>query len=175
MGLSYEEEGQQRVLHVKADTSFGPPHEQYRSVQGAAIYLGNPLVVWTSSRQVLEGDSRAALAQIQNDGGSWRTRHLRLRAWRLREVMMDVTSTWSAQHGAGAELAADGLTKALSGQAHRKFLQLLGMKGPENKNEKAGDGGARVQALRGEQGQGQRLLEHATTALASGCGIGDRL
>ena len=210
VGLWYEEEdhqeeGQQRVLHVKADTSFGPPHEQYRSVQGVAIYLGSHLLLWTSSRQafvtlstaecellgyteglqcaesiasllellqfkvskVLEGDSRAALAQIQNDGGSWRTRHLRLRAWRLREVMMDATSTWSAQHCAGAELAADGLTKALGGQAHRKFLQLLGMKNSEIKKEQAGDGGARVQALRGEQGQGRRLMEHAATALAS--------
>ena len=201
----YQEEGQRRVLHVKADTSFGPPHEQYRSVQGVAIYLGGHLLLWTSSRQafvtlstaecellgyteglqcaetiasllellqfkvskVLEGDSRAALAQIQNDGGSWRTRHLRLRAWRLREVMMDVTSTWSAQHCAGAELAADGLTKALGGQAHRKFLQLLGMRNSEIKKEQAGDGGARVQALRGEQGQGQRMMEHAATALAS--------
>ena len=205
LGLTYGEDDQPGVLHVKADTSFGPPHEQYRSVQGVAIYLGNHLLLWTSSRQafvtlstaecellgyteglqcaesiasllellqfkvtkVLEGDSRAALAQIQNDGGSWRTRHLRLRAWRLREVMMDTTSTWSAQHCAGAELAADGLTKALGGQAHRKFLQLLGMKNPEIQDEQMGDGGARVQALRGEQEQGQRLLEHAATALAS--------
>ena len=205
LGLTYGEDDQQGVLHVKADTSFGPPHEQYRSVQGVAIYLGSHLLLWTSSRQafvtlstaecellgyteglqcaesiasllellqlkvtkVLEGDSRAALAQIQNDGGSWRTRHLRLRAWRLREVMMDTTSTWSAQHCAGAELAADGLTKALGDQAHRKFLQLLGMENSESQKKQVGDGGARVQALRGEQGQGQRLLEHAATALAS--------
>ena len=190
---------------MKADTSFGPPHEQYRSVQGIAIYMGNHVLLWTSSRQafvtlstaecellgyteglqcaesiasllellqfkvtnVLEGDSQAALAQIQNDGGSWRTRHPRLRAWRLREVMMDTSSTWRAQHCAGAELAADGLTKALSGQAHRRFLQLLGMTNLEEKGEWVGDRGARVQALHGKQDQGQRLLEHAATALAS--------
>ena len=153
MGLFYGEEDQLDTLKVKADTSYGPPHEQYRSVQGVAIFLGSHLLLWTSSRQafvtlstaecelvgytealqcteslssllelmqvvvpkVLEGDSRAALAQIQNDGGSWRTRHLRLRAWRLREAMADPGSSWRSQHCAGSELAADGLTKALGG------------------------------------------------------------
>ena len=205
MGLSYGEDEQPGVLQVKAATSYGPPHEQYRSVQGVAIYLGSHLLLWTSSRQafvtlttaewelvgytealqcaesilallelmqltvpkVLEGDRRAALAQIHNDGGSWRTRHLRLRAWRLREAMADPRSSWRSQHCAGVNLAADGLTKASGGRAHRRFLQLLGMTTPEDKPQVNGDGDTRVQAQHGYQEHGQRLLEHAATALAS--------
>ena len=210
MGLFYGEDDQLDILKVKADTSYGPPHEQYRSVQGVAIFLGSHLLLWTSSRQafvtlstaecelvgytealqcteslssllelmqvtvpkVLEGDSRAALAQIQNDGGSWRTRHLRLRAWRLREAMADPSSSWRSQHCAGLELAADGLTKALGGQSHRRFLQLLGMTTPEDKPQVDGKGEARVQALHGghEHEHGRRLWEHAATALASAGG-----
>ena len=56
---------------------------------------------------------------------------------------------------AGSELAADGLTKALGGQAHRRFLQLLGMTSPEVKDV-GRDGRARVQVLRGHD-HGQRL------------------
>ena len=208
MGLFYGEDDQLDILKVKADTSYGPPHEQYRSVQGVAIFLGSHLLLWTSSRQafvtlstaecelvgytealqcteslssllelmqvavpkVLEGDSRAALAQIQNDGGSWRTRHLRLRAWRLREAMADPSSSWRSQHCAGLDLAADGLTKALGGQSHRRFLQLLGMTTPEDNLQVKGKGEARVRALHGDQEHGLRLLEHAATALASAGG-----
>ena len=152
-------------MYIKADTSFALPHEQYRSVQGVAVFLGSHLLLWTSSRQAfitmstgeaellgytealqccqsigdlllmmgvstqkhLQGDSKAALCQLQADGGSWRTRHLRLRAWKLREVMSDPTSQWSSSHIPGSELAADGLTKALHGQAHRRFIKLLGL------------------------------------------------
>ena len=198
MGLSYGEDEQPGVLQVKGDTSYGRPHEQYRSVQGVAIYLGSSrqaFVTWSTAEcelvgytealqcaesisallelmqltvpKVLEGDRRAASAQIQNDGGSWRTRHLRLRAWRLREAMADPRSSWHSQHCAGVGLAAHGLTKPLGGQAHRRFLQLLGMTTPEDKPQPNGDGDARVQALHGDQQHGQRLLEHAATALAS--------
>ena len=54
-------------------------------------------------------------------------RHLRLRAWKLREVMNDCTSGWRSEHVPRRQLAADGLTKALQGQAHRKFVGLLDM------------------------------------------------
>ena len=163
LGLDYDVPTEEQVkfdqMYIKADTSFALPHEQYRSVQGVAVFLGSHLLLWTSSRQAfitmflgytealqccqsigdlllmmgvsthkhLQGDSKAALCQLQADGGSWRTRHLRLRAWKLREVMSDPSSQWSSSHLAGSELAADGLTKALIGQAHRKFIELLGL------------------------------------------------
>ena len=155
LGLYYGPDDDEGVLHVKADTSFGPAHEQFRSVQGVAIYHGSRLLLWTSSRQpfvtlstaegelvgyseaellllfnyptknILEGDSKAALCQITSDAGSWRTRHLRLRAWKLREVMMGGDSQWTSTHVPGGKLAADGLTKP--GAARRRFLSLLGL------------------------------------------------
>ena len=164
-GLHYLPDDDVGTLHVKADTSFGPAHEQFRSVQGVAVYHGSHLLLWSSSRQpfvtlstaegelvgyseafqcgmslsellllfnyptkkILEGDSKAALCQITSDAGSWRTRHLRLRAWKLREMVMGGDSQWLAQHVPGGELVADGLTKPLQGAAHRKFLGLLGL------------------------------------------------
>lgn len=90
---------------------------------------------------------------------------MRLRAWRLREAMADPGSSWRSQHCAGLDLAADGLTKALGGQSHRRFLQLLGMTTLEDKLQVEGKGEARVRALHGDQEHGLRLLEHAATAL----------
>ena len=170
LGLVYGRDEESGTLHVKADTSFGPAHEQFRSVQGVALYHGSHLLLWTSSRQpfvtlstaeselvgysealqcgmslsellsllnyptkkILEGDSKAALCQVTSDAGSWRTRHLRLRAWKLREVMMGGDSQWASRHVPGGELVADGLSKPLQGAAHRKFLSLLGLQGREN-------------------------------------------
>ena len=40
--------------------------------------------------------------------------------------MNDCTSGWRSEHVPRRQLAADGLTKALQGQAHRKFVGLLG-------------------------------------------------
>ena len=187
-GLSYGKDDEEHILHVRADTSFAPPHEQFRSVQGVAVFHGSHLLFWTSSRQafvtlstaesellgyteglqcgeavgclvnllgfntekVLEGDSKAALCQVQSDGGSWRTRHLRLRAWKLREVMNDPASGWRSEHVPGCRLAADGLTKALQGQAHRKFIELLEMDVPTDELMQKKDV-VRVKRLEGAQ------------------------
>ena len=51
LGLTYHKDNDMKKLYVRADTSFGPPHEQFRSVQGVAVYLGEHLLLWTSSRQ----------------------------------------------------------------------------------------------------------------------------
>ena len=48
-----------RSLEVYADTSFAPPHERYRSVQGIFLqHCGNPLM-WESSRQAFVTQSTA--------------------------------------------------------------------------------------------------------------------
>ena len=39
------------VLKLMVDTSFAPPHENYRSVQGLAFQQGNNILMWSSSRQ----------------------------------------------------------------------------------------------------------------------------
>ena len=152
-----------RGLEIYADSSFAPPHEGYRSVQGIMITShGNP-IHWESTRQgfitqstaeaellgYLEGfqagesvsalmtclempearvlitDNKAALAQCVNESGTWRTRHLRLRAAKLREVLADQDSGWTAEHLKGTSLVADGFTKALQGQAFTKFRSML--------------------------------------------------
>ena len=152
-------------LYIKTDTSFAPPVEKYRSIQGTALFHGTHLLQWSSSKQAfitlstaeaelvgytegfqqaqsigellrvfgcytikhLEGDCKAALAQITSDATAWRTRHLRLRSSRLREAFLENKEEWKAHHVAGAELASDGCTKALLGQAFRRHRDQLGM------------------------------------------------
>ena len=77
--------------------------------------------------KILKGDSRAALAICNMETGPWRTRHLRLRAAKIRELLADPAEKWSAQHCPGESLAADGLTKGLLGQAFKRFRSRLGM------------------------------------------------
>ena len=73
----------------------------------------------------LVGDCKAALSQITQETGPWRTRHLRLRAAGLRDAVKQ--GDWSIAHLPGAQLVADGGTKPLQGVAFREFVQRLGM------------------------------------------------
>ena len=206
LGLHYLPDDDVGTLHVKADTSFGPAHEQFRSVQGVALYHGSHLLLWSSSRQpfvtlstaegelvgyseafqcgmslsellllfnyktkkVLEGDSKAALCQITSDAGSWRTRHLRLRAWKLREMVMGGDSQWSAKHVPGSELVADGLSKPLQGAAHRKFLGLLGLDDGQRIVE---DEVSRVALQRLEKIGDRELLQQQVAPMLLGAGL----
>ena len=169
LGLRYEKvdrnSSEMQEMKVLADTSFGPPHEKYRSVQAVVIEHGSNVLAWESSRQAfvtqstaeaellgynegyqmgeaaasllsvlemevnrkLQGDCKAALAQILGDTGPWRTRHLRLRSAKLREALREPTMKWSAEHKNGCDLSADGLTKALQGRAFEKFVSQLRM------------------------------------------------
>ena len=81
------------------------------------------LEVPTSKKLV--GDCKAALSQITQETGPWRTRHLRLRAAKLREAVKQ--GDWAIAHRPGAQLVADGGTKPLQGVAFRQFVQRLGM------------------------------------------------
>ena len=166
MGLKFGSgmEGSQE-LFIKTDTSFAPPLEAYRSIQGTAIFHGEHLLQWSSGKQSfvtlsaaeaellgyvdgfqqgqsmdgllcifgfnthkrLQGDCKAALSQINSDATAWRTRRLRLRASRLRELVLDRNSMWDAEHVPGLELAPDGFTKVLIGQAFRRHRDQLGM------------------------------------------------
>ena len=93
----------------------------------------------------LYGDSKSALALSTGEGGPWRTRHLRLRAAKLRETLRTSREgrdgcdqpKWSARHLPGVKLVADGLTKALSGRAFISFRSRLHMVDTKvEKNEK---------------------------------------
>ena len=82
---------------------------------------------------VLYGDNRSAISLATAESGPWRTRHLRLRASRLRDDLRtdqpDRPAIWSARHLPGELLVADGFTKALSGTAFVRFVQRLGLEG----------------------------------------------
>ena len=75
----------------------------------------------------MQGDSKSGISQLTSDTGAWRTRHLRLRSAKLREVVQDPDEPWTVSHCSGLELGADGLTKPLQGQAFTRFLGLIGM------------------------------------------------
>ena len=165
-GLNYTKIEEPEVLNILVDASYAPPHEGYRSVQGAIYMHGNNILMWSSSRQSfitqstaesellaynesaqgaesiahllgcfnhkvarrLIGDSKSGLVQLTGEVGSWRTRHLRLRSAKLRELIQNGVDGWHAVHREGKDLAADGLTKPLLGQAFAKFREMIFMK-----------------------------------------------
>ena len=173
-GLNYTRIDDPTVLSVLVDASYAPPHEGYRSVQGAIYMHGSNVLMWSSSRQglitqriaeaellaynesaqgaesvahLLEcfdlkvarrliGDSKSGLVQVTGEVGSWHTRHLRLRSAKLRELIQHGVDGWHAVHRDGKELAADGMTKPLAGQAFVKFRSMLFMKDCDKKDAK---------------------------------------
>ena len=171
-GLNYTRIDDPTVLNVLVDASYAPPHEGYRSVQGAIYMHGSNVLMWSSSRQgfitqstaeaellaynesaqgaesvahLLEcfdlkvarrliGDSKSGLVQLTGEVGSWRTRHLRLRSAKLRELIQNGVDGWHAVHRDGKELAADGMTKPLAGQSFVRFRSMLFMKDCDKKD-----------------------------------------
>ena len=75
----------------------------------------------------------SAISLATGESGPWRTRHLRLRASRLRDDLRidqpDKPPSWSARHLPGELLVADGFTKPLAGTAFVRFVQRLGLEG----------------------------------------------
>lgn len=84
-------------------------------------------VINLKPRKILRGDSKAGITQLNTDAGAWRTRHLRLRAWKLREAIQEDGAEWVVEHCPGHSLSADGFTKALQTLAFRRFRALLSM------------------------------------------------
>ena len=78
-------------------------------------------------KKKLWGDNSAAISLATGEGqGSWRTRHLRIRAAILRSALQQ--GEWQLGHLSGKELVADSFTKAVDGMAFEKTLQDLGIK-----------------------------------------------
>ena len=75
--------------------------------------------------RTLIGDNQAAVSLCTGDAGSWRTRHLRLRAFYMRwRVQM---GNWRKVHRMGANLVADMGTKCLPGTRLRDLRKMAGL------------------------------------------------
>ena len=70
-------------------------------------------------------DSQSALAILVNEGGNWRTRHLRMRAAYTRQAVH--SGEWGVGHLPGDRMVADIGTKALTSQRIDVLKQHLGM------------------------------------------------
>eukprot|EP00435_Cladocopium_sp_Y103_P062154 s1305_g23.t1 len=112
-------------------------------------------------------DSTAGISIVSGTTGSWRTRHLRIRAQGLREAIERGEST--LDHQSGRLLVADGMTKQLQGTLLKHFVQALKMsqehvqavKVSALKVDGSGKMGPQVQSLR----EGIGLLIAASSLL----------
>ena len=91
---------------------------------GAVIQSLCPLV---ELRYGLTGDNLSGIQLLAAPDGPWRTRHLRLRAFVLKERLAN--RDWEATHSPGSELMADLLTKSIiqvgKWDAFRKALSMV--------------------------------------------------
>ena len=108
-------------------------------------------------------DNQAAIAISSQTSGSWRTRHLRIRAYGLSEALE--TGEWVLRHLDGKFLAADGLTKQLSGQLHERFLVSMYLEPEETARPK------KVSALRVNADDADRVVKALLLILAMGSGV----
>ena len=80
-------------------------------------------------------DSQSALAILTTDGGSWRTRHLRLRAAAARHSI--IHGMWLIQHMSGIKMTADIGTKPLSSERLRQLkIEMHMVEVPQAEKEK---------------------------------------
>eukprot|EP00435_Cladocopium_sp_Y103_P069412 s890_g33.t1 len=112
------------------------------------------------SEKRLFSDSSAAIAIVNGSSGSWRTRHLRLRASALTEAVR--SKEILLQHYPGQFLVADGFTKQLSASLFRRFKEGLNLVGSAAQNV---DGGVIKKLLRQD---GERIEKAATALIAVG-------
>ena len=81
---------------------------------------------------IILNDNVAALSIAAGTSGSWRTRHLRIKAEGLREAA--TTGEWTLRHLDGRNLIADGLTKQLPGGPQARMIagmQMVEESGPQ--------------------------------------------
>ena len=71
-------------------------------------------------------DSQSAISVLVSEGGSWRTRHLRLRSNFARQAIL--AGEWSVHHVPGVKMLADLGTKALTSGRLRDLKYLLGLR-----------------------------------------------
>ena len=113
------------ITQSTAEAELLPYNEAYQCGESTGALL--EVLGYGGVRKHTQGDSKSGISQLTSDTGAWRTRQLRLRSAKLREVVQDPEEPWVVSHCSGLELGADGLTKPLQGQAFVRFLGLIGM------------------------------------------------
>ena len=88
------------------------------------IQVGVRKMAWT--------DSSTAVSILTSEGGSWRTRHLRLRSAYARQAILG--GVWGLNHLPGEKMVADLGTKALTSTRIEALKSLMGM-GQKKKQE----------------------------------------
>ena len=83
--------------------------------------------------KVMVTDSQAAVGICMSDGGSWRTRHLRLRAAHAKQRF--TKGDWLLKHRGGEDMLADIGTKPLQASRQRYLKKGLNMGGHEEEGE----------------------------------------
>eukprot|EP00434_Breviolum_minutum_P034818 symbB.v1.2.030822.t1/scaffold3511.1/size105743/1 len=103
-------------------------------------------------------DSRAALGILENEGGNWRTRHLRFRSAYVRQLIL--SGDWLACHVPGTNMIADLGTKALSSVKLKQLKNILGMSSPPTRPRDENDPGHGASTvLPGNQLQAKRIVQ----------------
>ena len=110
--------------------------------------------------------SRSAIAAATLETGSWRTRHLRLRAYALREALAADDGRWAIRHMAGLHLLADGLTKPLLGPSFNLFRSKLRLHPGKNQEPKVRS--CNVAMSVGRVGSWLAVLAACTALIAKG-------
>ena len=75
-------------------------------------------------------DSQAAVSILSREGGSWRTRHLRIRASFARDIVQ--RGEWALHHMGGLEMIADIGTKPLTSSRLRFLKKLMNLEEIKN-------------------------------------------
>ena len=120
--VCWESSRQPFICHSTAESeliSYSEGHQLGEALAELLKAVGNPV------HCLLYGDNVAAIASVNNETGSWRTRHLRLRACCLRDAVNREGSTWAIRWLAGSCLIADGGTKPLQGDSFLQFRAKL--------------------------------------------------
>ena len=113
------------ITQSTAEAELLAYNEAYQNGESTGALL--EVLGYGGVKKHMQGDSKSGISQPTSDTGAWRTRHLRLRSAKLREVVQDPDEPWTVSHCSGLELGADVLTKPLQGQAFTRFLGLIGM------------------------------------------------
>ena len=130
--LAWDSQAQPFISQSTAEAEVISYNLAYQVGEGVSSLLQE--LGYTTSKQ-LYGDSKSGIAVIASECGPWRTRHLRLRSSKLRELVQSPDQPWTIRHMPGQMLIADGFTKVLVYQAFEKFRGQLRMQ-PMQEQEK---------------------------------------